>query len=93
MDIQVFAHDWMSRSSGFKRVIFNGTHRGSLYMGKVNFKDSDTPLPDGYWELPVAEVFYRSGFSGAFVIIDNVETVINSYGEVTATNTKEVQQC
>lgn len=89
MDIMVYAHDWLSRSSGFKRVIFNGTHRGSLHMGKVNFPESSTPLPDGYWELPVAEVHHVPGFAGAYVTINNVETVLNSYGEVTAT--KEVQ--
>lgn len=89
MDIMVYAHDWLSRSSGFKRVTFNGTHRGSLWMGKVNFPDSNTPLPEGYWELPVAEVHYKSGFAGASVTIDGVETLLNSYGEVTAT--KEVQ--
>ena len=88
MDIKVFEHDWLSKAKGFKRVIFNGTHRGSLYMGKVNFKDSSVPLPDGYWELPIAEVHYKSGFAGAYITIDGVETVINSYGEV---NKKEVQ--
>lgn len=58
-------------------------------MGKVNFPDSNNPLPEDYWLLPVAEVHYRSGFAGAFVIIDGTETILNSYGEGTAT--KEVQ--
>lgn len=84
MEIQVFTHDWMSRSSGFKRVLFNKTHRGCLYMGRVNFPDSNTPLPDGYWDLPIAEVHYKSGFAGASVTIDGVETLINFYGDVTA---------
>ena len=84
MQIQAFEHDWMSRSSGFKRVVFNGTHRGSLWMGKVNFPDSNTPLPEGYWELPVAEVHHVSGFSGAYITINGVETLLNSYGDVIA---------
>jgi hypothetical protein len=82
VQIQVFEHDWMSRSSGFKRVLFNGTHRGCLYMGRVNFPDSSTPLPENYWDLPIAEVHHVSGFAGASVTIDGVETLLNSYGDV-----------